>query len=346
MSEISVKYADIAHGSDTSNVLHTKLDEVSSNIKTETAKLSEDIFMGPIAENTKEATESLSKQMSEAIDGVKVVHDLLNQVNEKYKAQDLSSIDAILNIENPSSILGTAAGLETYRQLASMLVSGRFDKGNFQATNGTNLKYYVYVPQFSDGEKTGLPMCVFLHGSGGKRHALTETFPTAVKNGMNVPGILLFPQSSKGWSNSSSSVTAAGELTRKVAKQYKVDMTRISAAGHSDGGYGVHELVSKNPDLFSCYLCYDGGKSKGSNLSVIEKNKIPSWGFIGSKGVYKKQESSIYNELESANPDITQYTVIKGQGHSIKYSFWTTKYNFNGKSYTPLEWLLTTKKAK
>lgn len=345
MSEINVKYADIAHGSVTSGNLYTQLDSSNENVIKIKAKLVESVFLGPIAENTIEAFTSLNNQSKKSMDGVKVIRDLMNQVNEKYKQNDLTSINALLELEDASSILGTSAGLETYRQLANLLVSGKFDKGNFTGSNGANLKYYVYVPQFSDGQKTGLPMCVFLHGRGGRHGALGESFPAAVKGGMNVPGLLLFPQSGKGFNNSKS-IIAAGELTRKVAKDYNVDMTRISAAGHSEGGYGVHELVSRNPDLFSCYLCYDGGKSGGTNLSVIKNNKIPSWGFIGSRGVYKNEEGAIYQELENANPGITDYTVIPKQGHCIKSKFWITKYTFNGQQITPIEWLFTTQKKK
>lgn len=345
MAEITVKYADIAHGSTTAGNLYTKLESTSEGVTKIKAKITESVFQGPIAQNTTEAFTSLESQSKKSMDNVKVVRDLMNQINEKYKQNDLTSINALLELEDASSVLGTAAGLETYQQLANLLVSGRFDKGNFKASNGANLKYYVYVPTFSDGQKTGLPMCVFLHGSGGRHGALRETFPSSIKNGLKVPGIVLFPQSGDGFNNSKS-IIAAGELTRKVANDYKVDKTRISAAGHSEGGYGVHELVSRNPDLFSCYLCYDAGKSKYTDLSVIKNNKIPSWGFIGSRGVYKKQEGAIYQELENANPGITDYTVIPKQGHSIKYKFWTTKYSFNGQQISPLEWLFTTQKKK
>lgn len=345
MSEINVKYADIAHGSVTSGNLYTKLESSSENVTKIKSKLTESVFQGPIADNTKEAFTSFDSQSKSAMDDVKVIRDLMNQINEKYKQNDLTSINALLELENASSVFGTSEGLETYRQLANLLVGGSFNNGNFTGSNGAKLKYYVYVPQFSDGQKTGLPMCVFLHGSGGRHNALRETFPSSVKSGMNVPGILLFPQSSKGFNNSNS-IIAAGELTRKVAKDYKVDMTRISAAGHSEGGYGVHELVSRNPDLYSCYLCYDAGRSRNSDLSVIKKNKIPSWGFIGSRGVYKDKQGAIYQELENANPAITDYTVIPKQGHSIKYKFWDTKYKFNGQEITPMEWLFTTQKKK
>ena len=100
MSEISVKYADLAHGSTTANTLHSKLDEVNSNFSTAKSKLSEEIFMGPIATNTKEAIDSLIKQMESALEGVKLVHNLLNEVNDKYKSSDYDAIKDLLQITN------------------------------------------------------------------------------------------------------------------------------------------------------------------------------------------------------------------------------------------------------
>ena len=329
------------------NQAFTNADSEITSCKTITSDSS--IFMGPIADDCNQNLDKLSTSSKEMAENFTTISTHLTSISSAYQKGDKDSLDAIMSITSGnSSASGILSGsmIEQYKQLAQLQQGGHFTSGTFVGTNGTKLKYYLYNPDFSDGEHTGLPLCVFLHGTGGKNNAMHETFPTAVKNGMNVPGYLLFPQSSSSWGDGTKSVDAAAELTKQIATEKNCDMTRISAAGHSAGGYGVHRMVSRHTDLFSSYLAYAGGTGSNTDLSAITNAKVYSWGFHGTKdgAVDYSKGQSTYKTLEAGNPDGVEFTTLQGGKHPIASDFWTTQYSFNGTNISPIEWLFTTKK--
>ena len=309
----------------------------------------ESVFMGPIADDCNSTLDKLSVSSKEIVDNFTTLSQHLTNISSTYQKGDKDSLDAIMSITSgESSAAGILSGsmIEQYKQLAQLQTGGHFENSKYTATNGVTLKYYLYVPDFKDGTHTGLPLCVFLHGTGGADGAMGESFPKAVKNGMNVPGYLLFPQSSKNWSGQVKAQDAAVELTRKIAKEKNCDMTRISAAGHSNGGYGVHQMVANHTDLFSSYLSYAGGIGSNTNVSAITNAKIYSWGFHGTNdsAVNYSNGQNAYKKLEAGNPNGVEFTALKKGKHPIASDFWITPYSFNGTTISPIEWLFTTKK--
>ena len=350
-SELNVDYESFAPAIETSKKCQTELEEIYNKILTNKKEFTDSTFFGPIAEDILQVMDKLYSDGEKLVEDYTTIKQFLESVHTTYVEKgDNASLQAFLQLTGSttaSQVLGTSNTLETYRALAALQTGGNFVEGTYTATNGVTLPYYVYVPTFSNGQTTGLPMCVFLHGSGKKGSAMNESFPRAVKGGMNVPGILLFPTSKDNWAGETACINAAAELTRKVASDYQVDTSRISAAGHSDGGAGVHELVARNPNLFSCYISY-AGNGNDSYLQAVASNKIPSWGFVGSGDGSKTRKNSAadYNYLESTNPSIYQYTVVQGEKHPIAYNFWVTPYEYNGQTITPIEWLFTTTKQQ
>ena len=308
------------------------------------------VFMGPAADSCNEALTTVATSSKSVSENLGTLGGFLGTVSTKYQQGDKDSLDAIMaitggNESTGNSVLDNQSALEQYKTLASLQTGGHFETNKYTAKNGTTLKYYLYCPEFSDGNHSGLPLLVFLHGTGGARNAMHETFPKAVKAGMNVPGYILFPQSSKNWSGETKAQDAAAELTKKIATEKNCDMSRISAAGHSDGGYGVHQMVARHSDLFSSYLSYAGGGNE-KTLKAVANAHVYTWGFHGTKdgAVNYNKGKTAYDVLESNNPNGTQFTALKGGDHHVASNFWVTTYSWNGQNITPIQWLFTTKK--
>ncbi len=344
---ITVDYEKLLTATNTTKEMQTKIEEINQVFVTTKGKCTESIMQGPFAENITSALDYLNNQGKKSVENFTTIENFLSTAYNTYKKGDTDSVNALLQITGATSasVLGTSSSIEAYKQLASLLTGGKFTSDTYRG-----MKYYVYVPTFSDGEKSGLPLCVFLHGisKNGNAKANQESFPKAVKNGMNVPGILLFPQSTaRGWNNDLA-LNKVIQVTKHVAEQYHCDMSRISAAGHSAGGYGVHKLVAKDPNLFSCYLCYAVQNPDKKSLQTVASNNIPSWGFVSSKdpnGEMRMGTKSAYDYLESTNSSLYQFTKVPSKDHAIAPDFWTTTYEFNGQSISPIEWLFTNTKS-
>lgn len=249
-------------------------------------------------------------------------------------------------------LLKTDFAKEQYQYLASIQTGGHIEKGKFKH-NGINMEYYVYIPTFSNGQTSGLPITVYLHGDGVYKHGLnSSSLPKLLaKGGLNVPGIVVMPISNEGWWDSPKNCEAAAALTRKLAKEYNCDMTRVSACGHSNGGCGVHHLVAANTDLFSAYFSSAGATGKEKKFNKIGQAKIYSWGIHGDKDknvAYSKKNGvagkQTYERLAKQFPEGTEFTTLKGRDHNISNEVWITKYSYKGKMITPIEWLFTTHK--
>ena len=241
-----------------------------------------------------------------------------------------------------------------YDTLASMQTGGHIEEGTFTASNGVKMKYYVYIPDFANGQTSGLPITVYLHGDSGYSHGVTSgSLPKLLtKEGLNVPGIVVMPQSNRDrWWESPRNMDTAAELVSYLADEYNCDRTRISACGHSNGGCGVHHMVAAHPDIFASYFSSAGATGKNKKFNAIGDNHVYSWGIHGTKdknvdfsnknGVGGKET---YERLAANFPEGTEFTVLEGRDHFIQDEVWTTEYNYKGRMITPIKWLFTTKK--
>ena len=318
------------------------------------------VFMGPVADHCNEVLNTLSTSAKSLSSEFTSLSGLLNSVNVTYQKGDQDSLAAIMSItaNADSSTIGISNTLSQYDTLAKLQTGGHMEQDTFKASNGISMKYYLYVPEFSDGEHTGLPLCLYLHGdSGHTKGALSNSLPMLLdKDKLDVPGYVLIPQSNhNGWWDNSKGANknrdAAVELTRKIASEKNCDMTRISACGHSNGGCGVHHLVKEHTDLFSCYVASAGATGKNAGNEKIGEAKIYTWVIHGDKDhvvdyTNKNGVSGVdtYKRIAAVNPDGTQLTTIKGADHYTQNYVWNTTYNFKGTDITPIKWLLTTKK--
>lgn len=265
----------------------------------------------------------------------------------------LKSMDSSLSFTTEFSQTGS-----DYNTLKSLQTGGHIEEYEFTASNGVTMKYYLYIPEFADGTKTNLPLCLYLHGdSGWSKGALSNSLPKLLADGtLNVPGIVLIPESnSAAWWDDSKGADknrqAAVELTRKVAADYQCDMTRISACGHSNGGCGVFHMVRDNTDLFSCYVASAGATGKGAGNEKIAEGKVYTWVIHGDKDTVVEYDNNhgtsgkeTYERIERVWPEGTSLTTLYGKDHYYQNDVWTMLLDKDGEQVNPMEWLLSTKK--
>lgn len=266
------------------------------------------------------------------------------------------SFDKIFNMNTLDSVISEIRkGLDyDYDTMAALQTGGRVIKDKFKASNGLVMEYYLYIPKFSNGQTEGLPLTCYLHGDSGYSHGVRSgSLPKLItKNGLNVPGMVLMPQSNRDrWWESPRNMNTAAELTEYIARKYKCDMNRISACGHSNGGCGVHHMVAAHPKLFSAYVSSAGATGKNKKFEAIGKNHVYSWGIHGNKDknvAYSKSNGvagkQTYERLARIFPEGTEFTTLKGRDHFIQDEVWTMKLSYKGVKQTPLQWLFNTKK--
>ena len=311
-------------------------------------------------QNRKISTENNKEQPSYS-----TISNCRSIINSKETEFDRVSSEATTLLNNLKmmdiSLTFVSEFLETnvdYGSLTSNQTGGHMEEHTFTASNGVTMKYYLYVPEFADGTKTNLPLCLYLHGdSGWSKGALSNSLPKLLSDGtLNVPGIVLIPESnSAAWWNDKKGADknreAAVELTKQIAADYQCDMSRISACGHSNGGCGVFHMVRDHTDLFSCYVASAGATGKNAGNEKIAEGKVYSWVIHGNKDTVVEYDNNngtsgkeTYERIEKVWPEGTYMTTLKGRDHYYQNELWTMPLEIDGKTMTPMEWLLTTKK--
>ena len=144
----------------------------------------------------------------------------------------------------------------------------RFELPSGGTSTSPMIYYWVYTPA---DLKPGLPLVVYLHGSGGVTNsALKRTeggLPWMIVNG-DVPApecIVLVPQhpgrEEDYWDTVLGSVVTCVD---KVIDDYQVDRSRIALTGFSNGGIGMWDLVAAKPGIYSRLLCIEGKVNRKS----------------------------------------------------------------------------------
>jgi predicted peptidase len=135
------------------------------------------------------------------------------------------------------------------------------------------MPYRLFIPGGYDQQKK-YPLIVWLHGAGGAGHDNlrqisgdqipgTRTW-TKPDNQTKNPAFVLAPHRPGRWADGSRDALSAPlilvvGLLDSLMSQFSIDPQRIYAAGQSDGGYGVWELITKRPELFAAAIPLCGG---------------------------------------------------------------------------------------
>lgn len=233
-------------------------------------------------------------------------------------------------------------GTNSISDVTEMLSYGTFNKKYFDSSYG-KVEYYLYVPDVDD--TTGLPMMVYLHGTGERGNGvLNQGLPKQIYEKSVVPNGLVICVQGKASFGSASVFNGIAELTESVANEYKVDKKRISASGHSDGAIGAYKLVANHTDLFSALIpisgcCYD------KFPQMIADGDVKVWSFHGnsdSSVKYANGKGSV-DAINKNGGDAELCTL--NDGHCIQNKVFGTKYDYKGEEIDPLDWAFNQRKA-
>ncbi|WP_426107426.1 prolyl oligopeptidase family serine peptidase [Massilia sp. TSP1-1-2] len=200
------------------------------------------------------------------------------------------------------------------------------------STVTSTLPYLRFLPKGYSAKGPGVPLILFLHGSGERGTDLEKVKawgpPAIAEKDEDFPFIVLSPQLAEGeaWH-----ALALKGLLDQVLRKYNVDRTRVYLTGLSLGGYGAWDLASRYPDYFAAVAPICGG---GIARGVASMRAIPTWVFHGKMddAVPEEESARMVAALQAAGGDV-RYTVLPEGGH---VDAWVHAYGKAGL----FEWLL------
>jgi predicted peptidase len=245
--------------------------------------------------------------------------------------------------------------------IASAQDLSAYEKRLYIGSKGDTLPYRILFPEHYDQTKK-YPLILFLHGAGerGNDNEKQLTHGAGLflqeKHRSNFPGIVIFPQCPQNsyWASvkvdrtktpfildfdysrpPTAPLASAIELVKKIAKEERVQTSRLYIMGLSMGGMGTFEAVYRNPKMFAAAIPVCGG---GDTLRYDKRlKKVPFWVFHGDKDAVVDVQHSrrMVTRLENLKGDV-KYTEYPGINHnSWDYAFAEPEY---------LSWLFSHKR--
>jgi len=184
-----------------------------------------------------------------------------------------------------------------------------FEKQVWTGSAGGTLPYCLLSPEkIEPGEQ--YPLVLFLHGAGERGndnnaqlvHVVRELAQPPIRE--QFPAFVLAPQcpSNQQWVNvpwgadrhqmpehPSESLALVIELLDSVKKTLPIDKNRIYYTGLSMGGYGVWDLLQRQPEQCAAAIAICGG---GDPAYAEKMKNVPVWAFHGdADGVVKFHRS-------------------------------------------------------
>lgn len=176
------------------------------------------------------------------------------------------------------------------------------------------LDYLAFLPKSYAAKGPGVPLIVFLHGSGERGADLEKVKtwgpPAIAEKNPDFPFMVVSPQLAEGeaWH-----ALALKGMLDQVLAHYNVDQRRVYLTGLSLGGYGAWDLASRYPHYFAAAAPICGG---GIARTVGAMRAIPTWVFHGKldDAVPEAESARMVEALKAAGGSV-KYTVLPEGGH-------------------------------
>jgi poly(3-hydroxybutyrate) depolymerase len=203
--------------------------------------------------------------------------------------------------------------------------------------DGDTRMYAVHTPP---GPKpaNGWPTVVFFHGSYGghapeQQDSYQQMNAVADRQGFQVLYLVGTPQdrndsqTGRGMLNWDPVGAGPGgrndrfvhELLGKLVKEGDVDKSRVIAAGHSQGGYYVSDLIAAYPDVFSGAAIFGAGA--GSVMGALGPRgarETPTYLFVGKDDIHLQSGDDLARTLRSnGRGSALVYDSPQGRGHEV-----------------------------
>lgn len=213
---------------------------------------------------------------------------------------------------------------------------------------GSTHRYQVFVPAHRD-HRAGLPVILFLHGSGergddGTLQTQAGLGPYVRDNAADFPALVVFPQSPEGRSWEGATAQMALAALDASVQEFGGDPHRITLTGMSRGGYGSYSLAMMEPDRFAALVPVCGGitsprreeplqvtavagQDDAFAAAAARLKRIPTWIFHGARDevVPPQQSRRMFEAMKAAGADV-RYTELADAGHNS----WDAAYRDDG----------------
>jgi predicted peptidase len=216
----------------------------------------------------------------------------------------------------------------------------------FTAADGAVLRYRLLEPT-KDAPQQKLPLVLFLHGAGERGD---DNVRQLIHGGRNFadpamrrrhPALVVAPQCPEGqrwvevdWDSDAHHMPAQPSaplrkvltLLAELQREFNVDAGRIYAVGLSMGGFGVWDILQRQPDLLAAAVPICGGGDPEYAAAFVN---TPVWAFHGGKDpvVDPRRSRSMVQALVAAGgrPIYTEY-------EDVEHNSWTQTFD------NPLVW--------
>ena len=212
-----------------------------------------------------------------------------------------------------------------------------FDAKVFDASNGLDLPYRIYIPE-DYSEEYAYPVVVVLHGAGERGTDNTSQLNNLVPNLFNrknspfYQAIVIFPQCPTGtqwvntpWANGnydvdrvpiSKPLQATVELLDSLIDTYSINPNRQYVMGLSMGGFGTWDLLMRYPERFAAAIPYCGGADTSKAASLVN---IPIHTFHDTTDptVPCAGTQAMVEAIKAAGGTLIEYTETSKYGHDV-----------------------------
>lgn len=201
--------------------------------------------------------------------------------------------------------------------------------------------YLLHVPADYDKDPSKKwPVIFYLHGrhaSGQNLQSLKRYgLPYYLEKGKKMDFIVVSPQCP--WGKNWSSEDWFNPVYDEVAKELRIDDSRVYLIGMSMGGFGTWSLANRMPDRFAAIVPMCGG----ADVRWADRlSGIPTWILHGTadRDIPISRSEVMAKALEKKNANFI-FTRLINQGHDISKQFnndalyeWLKKFSLNRKSF-------------
>jgi pimeloyl-ACP methyl ester carboxylesterase len=148
--------------------------------------------------------------------------------------------------------------------------------------------YSAYIPEEHDPSEPA-PLALLLHSLGCSFNQYATFMPNYVKGFAEEYGAIVMTPQARGpglWYQRHAELDVF-EAMRDIRARYDIDMDRVTVSGYSMGGYGVHLLAGKHPDVFARGFSIVGTPSEdpleGPTNSVLQTPAEIMTGLFGGE---------------------------------------------------------------
>lgn len=203
------------------------------------------------------------------------------------------------------------------------LESERLESKTMLLSDGTTLRYSVYLPKGFQADKKTYSLIFSLHFGG----RVTAFYGGSMISMLVAPGlkelepIIVAPDSLNGAWNTAENIAAIDQLWQQIQSDYKIDKRRTLLTGFSMGGHGTWAIAAQFPDRFRAAIPIAGrGLSDQEVTGATWQMPVYVIHSKADKVVPIEPTRAFVEQMTSAGADVT-FVEVEELPHFQTYRF-------------------------